>query len=106
MVESCYDLYHSVHDGRQIKMVHFHCAKAGKSGPIVVAFYGGNPIDKDGIFKEGEITNDDISTTDCLGLEINNLASLYQSMREGSIYFDFHTDKHKGGEIRTQIFTL
>ena len=104
---SCHDLYpNSVHNGENIFGVHFHCAKAGKSGPAVVIFYGANSIDKDGIFKEGEITNNDIGTTDCLGLEINNLASLYQSMREGSIYFDVHTDKHVKGEIRTQIFTL
>ena len=74
---------------------------------MVVAFYSSaSAIDGHGIFQEGEITNTDITPTSCFGLEINNLASLYQSMREGSIYFDFHTTENNGGEIRAQVLTL
>ena len=42
----------------------------------------------------------------CNGVEIKNLASLYQAMREGLIYWNAHTYTFIDGEIRGQIFTL
>ena len=119
----------SIHKGRQVDQVHFHCAKAGQNGPVVAFFFDqenqakGTPTDFDGHAFQGHLTNDDIIPGYCGGLSIpnpndpindppiqiggvqlNNIAALYQAMKEGLIYLNVHTVENATGEVRGQIF--
>ncbi|KAL7551105.1 hypothetical protein ACHAWF_014301 [Thalassiosira exigua] len=99
--------------GNSVTKLDFHCAQSGQNGPIVVNFWH-NDYGKhfNGLAKEGKIYNRDIMCSEqgqdfchCDGLEVNNLVSLYNAMRNGSIYLNVHTKANPAGEVRGQIFT-
>ena len=101
----------SIFKGVNVTLVHFHCAQAGKNGPVIVSFFSGAQ-DVNGIFLEGNIKNNNITCSEdgvdfcnCDGLEVNNMPSLYQAMRNGLVYLNVHTNANPDGEVRGQIFT-
>jgi hypothetical protein len=89
-----------------ITRAHFHCARPGENGPIIVGLFEPGPF-QIGNRVRGTLTNADvILTADCVGSidkVINNLASLAFAMREGLIYANVHTDAFTAGEIRGQM---
>ena len=90
--------------------MHLHCAQAGEKGERVVILCNGEDpfgdIGDDFVCGNDDVMGIDILPQTCNGVEINNLASLYQAMREGMIYWNAHTVGFPDGEIRGQIFTL
>ena len=88
--------------------MHLHCAIAGntKPTPVVTLCGGETPVDDNFVCGDDDVTSTSIIKQTCHGVEISNLASLYQAMRDGSIYWNAHTDAFPEGEIRGQIFTL
>jgi hypothetical protein len=89
-----------------ITRAHFHCARPGENGDIVVGLFDPGPFPVGNRVK-GTLTNADvILTADCVGSVekvINNLASLAFAMREGLIYANVHTTTFGPGEIRGQM---
>lgn len=121
----------SIHHGVKVNQVHFHCAKAGQNGPVVAWFFDqdkqalGEPTDFNGLAFEGYLTNDDMfegifcggakipaadpndpdkADIQIGGVLVNNIAALYQAMKEGLIYLNVHTVANGPGEVRGQIF--
>ena len=97
--------------------MHLHCAQAGEKGERVMILCPGKaPFnDDDFVCGDDDVMNQDEPNTIhrwgdfeqmCNGVKINNLASLYQAMRDGMIYWNAHTVGFPDGEIRGQIFTL
>ena len=88
--------------------MHLHCDLAGENNPnpVVILCGGETPVDDNFVCGDDDVMGISIIKQDCHGLEINNLASLYQAMRDGLIYWNAHTDAFPDGEIRGQIFTL
>ena len=91
--------------------MHLHCAQAGVNNPepVVILCNGKYPIGDVGVdfvCGDDDVMGTSIIPQTCNGVEIKNLASLYQAMRDGSIYWNAHTDAFPEGEIRGQIFTL
>ena len=90
----------------EITAAHFHCARAGEDGSIVVSLFMGSFMAPSGVLAEGVRTNADvipIAAGTC-GQEVNNIASLAAAMMEGRIYTNAHTAAFPGGEIRGQHF--
>lgn len=102
----------SILNGDQVILIHFHCAKAGSNGPVVVDFWKDmNGADFNGVALDGYLSNEDILSGDlddgmCGDIKLNNLASLYQAMLNGDIYLNIHTKAHPLGENRGQIFVM
>ena len=112
----------SIHNKEsKTNQVHFHCAKSGQNGPIVAWFFDqdaqapGEPTKFDGHAFDGYLTNDDmfegifcggakIGDVQIGGVLVNNIAALYQAMKEGLIYLNVHTVDNPQGEVRGQIF--
>lgn len=65
-------------------MAHIHQAAAGKNGPVIV------PLTKRG---------DTYSVPE--GRKLT--AAQLQAFKEGNLYVNVHTNKHKGGEVRAQL---
>ena len=84
--------------------MHLHCGRAGEKGDRVVTL-----CDAEGenfVCGDDDVMGISIIEQMCNGVKINNLASLYQAMRDGMIYWNAHTVGFPDGEIRGQIFTL
>lgn len=86
---------------------HFHCARPGENGPIVVGLFGPGPFPV-GDLVSGTLTNSNfLPGANCvpiIGRPVNNIAALAFAMREGLIYVNVHTTVFPGGEIRAQLF--
>ena len=85
---------------------HFHCNRAGASGPPKLGLQGPGPLMFDGERLRGVLTNEHILGTDCesvVGRPINNLVSLALAMRDGLIYLNVHSDLYPPGEVRGQM---
>lgn len=95
----------NVADGVEITQAHLHCAAAGVNGPVIAFVFGpaNPPVDVDGRLSEGTLTNDDIITRDCNGLEVNNIASLAYAATQGLIYVNVHSVAHPNGVVRGQL---
>ena len=65
-------------------MAHIHQGAAGKNGPVIV------PLTKNG---------DTYSVPEGRKLTGTQL----QAFKEGSLYVNVHSNKHKGGEVRAQL---
>jgi len=97
-----------VRNGVEITQAHFHCAKAGVNGAVIVFLFGpaDPPVDVQGKLASGTLRNEDIMPVDdedVCGSPINNIASLYQAMLEGRIYANVHSSENPGGEVRGQM---
>ena len=71
--------------GMSVTVAHIHEAAAGANGPIVV------PLIK---------TSDNVWAVPA-GVKFTD--AQYESYKAGNLYFNIHSDAHKGGEIRGQI---
>ena len=84
--------------------IHLHLGEAGAGdgvSDIVVTVKELDPPFIDRTFTVLEVvTNERVETVD----SVNNIASLYQAVRDGRIYVDVHTEDFPDGEIRGQIF--
>lgn len=87
---------------------HFHCARAGRNGPIAFGLVDPGSCS----FGKGRIRctlrNDDLTDVanncqEAIGRPVNNIAALAFAMRDGLIYFNLHTSKFPGGELRGQM---
>ena len=85
-----------------VQAIHIHCGAAGLNGPVVVALFGGAPVDVDGRFLDLEISNADITPDNCAGdgTRVDNIASLYAAAAKGLLYFNVHTTTYPSGELR------
>jgi len=98
-----------IQDPDEITLLHFHCGTAGTNGALLVVFFADDGSDLESL--AGNITNGDIAkdesgeTIICEGVRLATLASLYQAMKNGSIYLNVHSKDFPGGVNRGQIFT-
>jgi ethanolamine utilization microcompartment shell protein EutS len=89
-----------------VTAIHLHLGEAGAGdgvSDIVVTVEDLDPPFMDRTFTVLEVfTNERVETVD----SVNNIASLYQAVRDGRVYLDVHTDdmNFPNGEIRGQIF--
>jgi hypothetical protein len=87
-----------------VTAIHLHLGEAGAGGgvlEIVVTVEDLDPPFMDRTFTVLEvITNERVETVD----SVNNIASLYQAVRDGRVYLDVHSVDFPAGEIRGQIF--
>ena len=91
--------------------MHLHCAEAGVNNPNPVVTLCGDAypfgdVGENFVCGDDDVMGISIIEQMCNGVKINNLASFYQAMRKGSIYWNAHTEDFLSGEIRGQIFTL
>ena len=85
---------------------HFHCARAGANGPIILDLFSPGPLTFVGGQLQGTLTNADITgpvIPACSPNAVNNMASLAFAMRDGDIYVNVHTAANPPGEIRGQL---
>jgi hypothetical protein len=87
-----------------VTAIHLHLGEAGAGdgvSDIVVTVKEFDPAFMDRTFTVLEvITNERVETVD----SVNNIASLYQAVRDGRVYLDVHSVDFPNGEIRGQIF--
>lgn len=104
MSAATFDL--NVFGGVNIAQAHIHCAQAGANGPVIAFLFGPGLTDSDGSLSGGVLTNASIfpKTADECGVPINNIASLYNAMRQGLTYINVHTAANPAGETRGQVF--
>ncbi len=88
----------------RIISAHLHDGRAFENGPIIVTLFNGPAINVDGLLSRGYIDNSNITSVNGQNMEINTLASLYQSIRDGNIYANVHSERYPAGIIRGQIF--
>lgn len=89
-----------------VLMAHIHMAPAGENGQVVVWLYPPAPPPqlKEGRF-EGVLADGVITADNLMGpLKEQSLARLIEAMKSGNTYVNVHTEQHRGGEIRGQIF--
>jgi CHRD domain len=85
---------------------HIHIGPAGQAGPIIVDTFAltppppGTSTSFSGSFTEANIKN---PTTPPLSPPIATLDQLFDAIRAGNAYYNIHTAKHSGGEIRGQL---
>jgi CHRD domain len=99
-----------VNNGKSITQAHLHCNFAGANGGIIAnlavlnADLAGVGEDVDGTLVEGVLTTDDL--LDCAELAgfTVNIATLYDSIRDGAIYLNVHSTANPSGVVRGQIF--
>merc|ERR1711865_735852 len=84
-------------DFQAITMIHLHCGTAGTNGDVVADLL------TDGVF-EGVLESKDMKDIECEGIQVNTIASLYQAIRNGSIYMNIHSEEYPAGVARGQIF--
>jgi len=69
----------------QITVAHIHTGAPGKNGPVIIHLR--KVADNEWVVTEGAKLTE----------------AQYQSYKAGELYVNFHSAKHKGGEIRGQI---
>ena len=102
-----------VFNGVGITQAHFHCARPGINGPIVVFLFGLNAagVAANGVLASGILTNAsivpgvDFAANASCGLTINNLDSLNAAMRDGKVYVNVHSIAFPAGVTRGQVFS-
>merc|ERR1712085_226797 len=89
-----------------LTMVHLHCGTAGTNGGVVAdlmkkncAVPGGG-----GVGADCTLESTDLNDIECEGVQVNTIASLYQAIRNGSIYMNVHSQEYPQGVVRGQIF--
>ena len=53
---------------------------------------------------EGILESKDLEDMECDGVQLNTIASLYEAIRNGSIYMNIHSEAYAGGVARGQLF--
>merc|ERR1711957_203654 len=107
----------NVIDGSRLTMIHLHCGSAGTNGAVAAIMWqqmGDAPddYDDDDGSDDGEnnpevkglLESKDLKDIECEGVQLNTIASLYQAIRNGSIYMNIHSEMYPGGVARGQIF--
>ena len=92
--------------GDNVVGAHFHCARAGDSGPVAFGLFSPGPLTFDGEQVAGTLTNSAFTGADCvptIGRPVNNVAALALAMRDGLIYINVHTTDNFPGEVRGQM---
>ena len=87
---------------------HLHCNRAGLNGPPAFGLMGPGPLMEIGERAQVTLTNAD-AVADCTGVigrPVGNIAGLYDAMRDGLIYVNFHTPDFPPGEVRGQLLPL
>ena len=95
-----------VYDGVGIDRAHLHCGAAGQNGDLLVEFYNNaEGTDVDGLLAYGVKTNMDLmmAGTDGNACGVNNIASLFAAMKNGTIYLNIHSLDVPSGVNRGQI---
>jgi hypothetical protein len=92
-------------DASGVQAIHIHCGRARTNGPVVVALFGGAPVEVDGPFLDLDILNEDIIAGNCAsdGPRISNLAALAAAAADGLLYINVHTTAYPPSEIRGQL---
>jgi hypothetical protein len=106
--KAAYALYvfNATSQENRITSAALYLAPAGATGPMVVPLYLGPPRVVNGLLIKGTIDNRSIipaAATDSLPA-VNNVASLYQAIREGVLYASVNSDRFPNGVIRGQIY--
>ena len=103
-----YDLYvyNATATNDQVVAAHLHLGSASTNGPVVVNLFTGPQQNVDGLLSKGTITNNNIINTSVATFPvINTVASLYQAIRNQTIYVNVHSQLFPNGIIRGQIYT-
>jgi hypothetical protein len=85
---------------------HIHIGPPGQAGPIIVDLNALYPAPAQtsftvsGSFTEANIKN---PTSPPLSTPITTMDELFAAVNAGNAYFNVHTAKHPGGEIRGQL---
>ena len=87
-----------VTNGLEITKIHLHCGTAGTNGGVAARMWEYDTM------KEGNLVSQDVQDMECDGKPLNTIASLYQAIRNGSIYLSIHTNEYQDGVAREQIF--
>jgi len=88
-------------NGLGITKIHLHCGTAGTNGGVAAQMWEYDTM------KKGNLVSQDVQDIECEGKPINTIASLYQAMRNGSIYMSIAAVRGNGylEEVaRGQIF--
>lgn len=96
-----------VHGGKKILAAHLRCGPAGATGVIIATLFTGLAWSNNkgtAILSEGSLLSYDLQGS-CNGVKMTTIASLYDAMRNGQVYFNIRSKKRRGGEIRGQIYT-
>mmetsp|Transcript_39353 Transcript_39353/g.44303 ORF Transcript_39353/g.44303 Transcript_39353/m.44303 type:complete len:169 (-) Transcript_39353:91-597(-) len=95
-----------IRDGIRITGIHLHCGSAGTDGAVAAVMFSDPPGTdiEDGSIVKGSIQSGGLVGIECEGLQVTTIASLYQAMRNGSIYMNIHDIENPGGVARGQIF--
>lgn len=90
----------------RVVAAHFHCNRAGLTGPVAFGLIQPGAFEFDRNVARGTLTNDDFTGADCVptvGRPVNNIAALALAMRDGLIYINVHTVENPPGEVRGQM---
>lgn len=101
-------VYNATKLDNRVVAAHLHYGNAHENGPVIADLFTGPAQNVNGFLAKGIIDNRDIKLplglTEENGRPVNSIAALYQSILDGSVYVNVHTEKYPGGMIRGQIF--
>ncbi len=92
-------------DGVRVTAAHLHCAPVGSNGPVVAFLAGEHSLGWDvngNWIRKTKLTDENIIPETCPD-DIDNIADLFDSMLNGTIYVNVHTDANPSGEVRGQV---
>lgn len=95
-----------IEGGANVLAAHFHCARAGATGPVAFGLFEPGPLEFDGATAAGVLDNGAATGADCvptIGRPVTNVAALALAMRDGLIYVNVHTTDNPPGEVRGQL---
>merc|ERR1712238_609386 len=99
--------------------IHLHCGAAGTYDGVAALVYSGTNYDGVAALLwdvmasppqilypkvEGVLESTDVQDMVCEGKQLNTIASLYQAIRNGSIFLSIESQAYPGGVARGQIF--
>ena len=108
-------------NGLNLRNINLHCGSAGTNGGVAArmwtskVFAENNPK-VEGILEtkvlpppggtslDSSLESKDVQDIVCNGVQLNTIASLYQAIRNGSIYLSIHSEVYPDGVARGQIF--
>ena len=92
-----------VTDDYNIMKIDLRCGSAGTNGGVAARMWEyDSPLDNPK--EEDNLVSQDVQDMVCDRKPLNTIASLYQAIRNGSIYLSIHSIVYQDGVVRGQIF--
>lgn len=92
-------------NGVNVTLVAFHCGTAGTNGPVAVEFMNepnGANIEADCM--SGSLEPGYVNEINCEGVHLSTIASLYQAIKNDSIYLNVQDFENPEGVVRGQLY--